>query len=89
MSGCKLDEVPFLFVAVESEPPYDVALFEPCPETRYAALEDVRRLLAQLAECERSNKWPGRYEGARLLKAPAYVLMSDEDEWEINTREVR
>ena len=89
VSGCKLDEVPFLFVSVESEPPYDVALFEPCSETRYAAIEDVRRLLTQLAECQRVNKWPGRYEGARLLKAPSYVLMSDEDEWEINTREVR
>ena len=89
VSGLGIDEVPFLFVAVESEPPYDVALFEPCAETRYAAFEDVRRLLTQLAECQRANKWPGRYEGARLLKAPAYVLMSDEEEWEVNTREVR
>lgn len=80
-TGCTLDEVPFLFVAVESEPPYDVALFEPCEETRYAALEDVRKLLAQLAECQRKQKWPGRYDGPRMLKAPAYVLMSDEDEW--------
>lgn len=80
-TGCALDEVPFLFVAVESEPPYDVALFEPCEETRYAALEDVRKLLAQLAECQRRQKWPGRYDAPRMLKAPAYVLMSDEDEW--------
>jgi len=82
-TGCTLDEVPFLFVAVESEPPYDVALFEPCEETRYAALEDVRKLLAQLAECQRKQKWPGRYDGPHMLKAPAYVLMSDEDEWKV------
>ena len=82
-TGCTLEEVPFLFVAVESEPPYDVALFEPCEETRYAALEDVRKLLAQLAECQRRQKWPGRYDAPRMLKAPAYVLMSDEDEWKV------
>ncbi len=82
-TGCALDEVPFLFVAVESEPPYDVAMFEPCEETRYAALEDVRKLLAQLAECQRRQMWPGRYDGPRMLKAPAYVLMSDDDEWNV------
>lgn len=82
-TGCALDEVPFLFVAVESEPPYDVAMFEPCEETRYAALEDVRKLLAQLAECQRRQMWPGRYDGPRMLKAPAYVLMSDDDEWKV------
>jgi len=87
-TGCTLDEVPFLFVAVESEPPYDVAMFEPCEETRYAALEDVRKLLAQLAECQRRQMWPGRYDGPRILKAPAYVLMSDEDEWDIQTKEL-
>ncbi len=82
-TGCALDEVPFLFVAVESEAPFDVALFEPCEETRYAALEDVRKLLAQLAECQRKQKWPGRYDGPHMLKAPKYVLMSDEDEWKV------
>ncbi len=82
-TGCTLDEVPFLFVAVESEAPYDVAMFEPCEETRYAALEDVRKLLAQLAECQRRQMWPGRYDGPRMLKAPAYVLMSDDDEWNV------
>ena len=68
-------------MAVESEPPYDVALFEPCEESRYAALEDVRKLMARLAECQRTQRWPGRYDEPRMLKAPAYVLMTDDDEW--------
>ena len=80
-TGCTIDEVPFLFVAVESEPPYDVALFEPCEESRYAALEDVRKLMVRLAECQRTQRWPGRYDEPRMLKAPAYVLMTDDDEW--------
>ncbi len=87
-TGCALDEVPFLFVAVESEAPFDVALFEPCQESRQAAHEDVKRLMAQLAECQRTGKYPGRYDGPRILKAPAYVLMSDEDEWDIQTKEL-
>ncbi len=87
-TGCTLDEVPFLFVAVESEAPFDVAMFEPCQESRQAAHEDVKRLMAQLAECQRTGKYPGRYDGPRILKAPAYVLMSDEDEWDIQTKEL-
>ncbi len=87
-TGCTLEEVPFLFVAVESEPPYDVALFEPCQESRQAAHEDVKRLMAALAECQRTGKYQGRYDGPRILKAPAYVLMSEDDEWEIQTKEL-
>jgi len=87
-TGCALDEVPFLFVAVESEAPYDVALFEPCQESRQAAHEDVKRLMAQLAECQRTGKYPGRYDKPRILKAPAYVLMSEDEEWDIQTKEL-
>lgn len=87
-TGCTIDEVPFLFVAVESEPPYDVALFEPCQESRQAAHEDVKRLMATLAECQRTGKYPGRYDSPRILKAPAYVLMSEDEEWDIQTKEL-
>ena len=87
-TGCTLDEVPFLFVAVESEPPYDVALFEPCEESRQAAHEDVKRLMTLLAECQRTGRYPGRYEEPRILKAPAYVLMSEDEEWDIQTKEL-
>ncbi len=85
--GCEIDEVPFVFLVVESEPPYDVAIFEPCPESRQAAHEDVKRLLAQLAECTTRNHWPGRYEGVRVLSAPRYVPMDEDDEWQITTTE--
>ena len=87
-TGCTLEEVPFLFVAVESEPPYDVALFEPCEESRQAAHEDVKRLMTLLAECQRTGRYPGRYEEPRILKAPAYVLMSEDEEWDIQTKEL-
>lgn len=81
-TGQKLSDIPFRIVAVESEEPHDVAVFEPCAETRDAAEIEVNALLDRLAECQRTNTWPGRYEGTMQLSAPAYVLMSDDEEWE-------
>ena len=86
-TGQDPERIPFLFLAVENEPPYDVAVFEPCPETRYAAMEEVHRLMDSLAECERTGKWPGRYDGIQILQAPAYVLTSEDEEWEVNGKE--
>lgn len=86
-TGRKPEDVPFLLIAVESDAPHDVSVFEPCPESRHAAREEVDRLLDQLAECERTKKWPGRYTGTQLLKAPAYVLMSEDDDWETTVSE--
>lgn len=84
-TGKDVEHIPFLFIAVESEPPHDVSVFEPCDETKYAALEEVRGLLEQLAECKKADKWPGRYEDIQILKAPAYVLMSEDEDWNIIT----
>lgn len=86
-TGRSSENIHFLFVAVESEPPHDVSVFEPCPETRYAAHEEVSGLLDRLAECERTNRWPGRYDGTQLLKAPAYVLMSEDEDWQTTVTE--
>jgi hypothetical protein len=88
-TGCEPDKVPILFVAVESEPPHDVSLFEPCAETRYAAKEETDKLMDTLAECRRTNKWPGRYDKVEMLSAPKYVLMSEDEEWEVNAREAK
>lgn len=75
-------KLPFVIIAVESEAPHDVAVFEPGDEDMYAAEIEVKALLATLADCRRANKWAGRYQGAQILKAPAYVLMSDDEEWQ-------
>ena len=85
VTGCKPEQVPFLFVAVESDPPHDSCVFCPCDETRYAAQEEVFALMDKLAECKRTNTWPGRYQGVQQLKAPAYVLMSEDEDWNITT----
>ena len=60
---------------------------KPCAETRDAAEIEVNALLDRLAECIRTDTWPGRYEGTQQLSAPAYVLMSDDEEWSVTTGE--
>jgi len=87
-TGKKPDDIPFLFAAVESDEPHDVSMFEPCAETRYAAKEEVDKLMDLLVECQKRDKWPGRYEGVQMLSAPAYVLMSEDEEWEVTGKEV-
>lgn len=87
VTGQNMFEIPFRFVAVESDEPHDVSIFEPCAETRDAAEIEVNALLDRLAECIRTDIWPGRYEGTQQLSAPAYVLMSDDEEWSVTTGE--
>lgn len=76
------DKVPCRIVAVESEAPHDVVVYEPGDEDLYAAEVEVRELLERLAICRRTNRYPGRYETEQVLKAPAYVLMSEDEDWQ-------
>lgn len=83
VTGRKAEDIPFLFVAVESDAPHDAALFEICQETQYAAKEEVDALMDRLVECQSRDKWPGRYEKIEMLSAPKYVLMSEDEEWDV------
>ena len=49
----------FLFVAVETAPPYLVAVYRLGPQTMADACREHRRLLASYAECQAANVWPG------------------------------
>ena len=85
VTGRKVEEVPFLFVVAESEAPHDSCVFCPCDETRYAAHEEVDKCMDTLMECQRTGVWPGRYQGVQQLKAPTYVLMSEDEDWNVST----
>lgn len=71
-------EVPAFLVVAEGKPPHDVALFGLDPAGPDGALHVGARLrdrlLARIAECERSGHWPGRHDGAQELLLPAYAL---------------
>lgn len=69
-----------LIVAVESEAPYDVAVFVLDEDTLYAGHEEVQGLLQRLKEYREADIWPGRYTSKTPLLLPAYVFGGDEDE---------
>ena len=76
--GWKPDEV--CIIAVESEAPYDVAIFEIDSETLMIAEVEVKELMMQLLACRRANSWPGRYIEKQALQLPAWVYGSDDED---------
>jgi len=71
-----------LIVAVEKEPPHDVAVFQVSEDDLYLANVEVTMLLRAVQVCRESNVWPGRYIEEQALQLPAWVSMDDEEEAE-------
>jgi hypothetical protein len=67
-------------IAVESKPPYDVAIFEIDRETLMLAEVEVKELLMQLKACRTADSWPGRYIEEQALQLPAWVYGSDDED---------
>jgi len=67
-------------IAVESDPPHDVAVFEVGEDELWAGHDAASELLAKLKECRETDSWPGRYEGPQPLRLPAWAYPEDEDE---------
>lgn len=64
------DPEAFVFVAVEKEPPHLVALYDLHPDDVEAGRQQVRQLLNQWAECERTGVWPGYSSQIERLRLP-------------------
>lgn len=69
-------------VAVESEPPHDVGVFDIKHDDLVLGKDEVRSLLLRLKECRARDYWPGRYETEQVLELPAYVYGEMEFEYE-------
>lgn len=66
-------------IAVESDPPHDVVVYELDVEGALAAGEELRRaLLERVAECMAAGSWPGRYDEPQVLELPAWALPDDD-----------
>ena len=63
----------FVFVCVETAPPYGVALYSVKPEDLDLGRAVYRRDLATYAECLRSGEWPGYPEEIRELELPGWA----------------
>jgi len=62
-----------VMVVVESDPPYDVALFDVPDHVLRAGRELYGRLLARVAECQASGSWPGRAPGPVEFTLPDWA----------------
>lgn len=71
----------FLFIAVCTEPPYEVACYEPDPSDVADARIENRKSLMQLADCIEHDDWLSPHEKqATRLRLPRWAL---NNEWEI------
>lgn len=61
----------FIWIAVESKPPYAVAQYEPGETMRISARDAIERSLDRYARCERESVWPGYSSGVIPIDFPA------------------
>ena len=62
----------FVFIAVESKPPYLVAVYNASPEMIAAGNRVADKNLATLAQCRKSGKWTGYSEEITTLDLPRF-----------------
>lgn len=69
----------FIFVAVESEPPYQCRTFQLEDEAREAAKEHRERLMSELAECMKTGNFADTWEGiVTRLSVRSFAFVSGE-----------
>jgi exodeoxyribonuclease VIII len=66
-------------IAVETNPPYDCAVFPLSDDDLFAGTETYQGWLKRVVECRESGVWPGRYPVEEPLCLPRYVF-EDEDQ---------
>ena len=62
----------FVFIAVESKPPYLVAVYNASPEMIAAGNRVADKNLSTLAQCRKSGKWIGYSEEIKTLDLPRF-----------------
>lgn len=64
----------FGIIAVETEPPYAVAVYELDATWIDLGIKECERLTALWNDCTRANEWPGYPKGVQLLSPPDWLL---------------
>lgn len=63
----------FWWVALEKEPPYEVAVYRANDMCMDRGEADWRKGLWRLAQCLRTGNWPGKQEAAQDIDLPSYA----------------
>ena len=66
-------------IAVESSPPYDVAVFSLTDDDLWAGEVRVQQALETVQKCRKTRTWPGQYQEEVPLALPGYVFPSDDE----------
>ncbi len=69
----------FVFICVETVPPYLVALYQLNDTVLEAGRMLYRRDLQLYRNCVESNRWPGYHEGIREIALPSYAMRQLEE----------
>lgn len=69
----KLPAMQCALIAVETSAPHDVGVFVVDEDSMRVADDKITRLLAKVAECRKTGKWPGRYPMAHTIEMPAWA----------------
>ena len=68
----------FMFIAVESVPPYNVSFYQIDSESFHFGRQEYREDLRRFAECRETGKWPGYIDEPQRIGLPDYILYSGE-----------
>jgi hypothetical protein len=71
---------PFVIAAIESEPPFDFALFPVTGDVLDVGRREYLRLLDRVKFHESINTWPGAYDSEQELLLPQWALGADSDD---------
>jgi len=69
---------PFVFIAVESNPPHDVRVGPLSEDAIYCGEQEAARLLRLVADCTASGEWPGAFPDEDTFDLPAWYYAEEE-----------
>lgn len=70
----------FLFVVVESSPPYGIQIYDFDSQTHAYAYDQFRQGLKRYHECRQANKFPGYDQGLQTITLPSYLIEDHDDD---------
>jgi hypothetical protein len=73
---CGLNGLPparFVWIAVETSPPFAVAVYEIAPDALDLGVGMMNDALDLIAQCEDAGEWPGYGDGVETLNLPAWA----------------
>lgn len=81
--ACSGQDTRFVILAVETEAPYGIGIFEPDAAALEYGRYDNRKVLAKYAECLRTGIWPSYPEVVKSIGVPAWARNRYEQEMSI------